>query len=120
MTVQDFDPQAAPVEITDQAAAHFRKQLAADSGDAKGVRLSIKESGCTGYMYVLDLVAQPEPGDQVISLADGVEVYLDPASLPVISGTKIDFITEGVNRQLAFINPNARDYCGCGESFNIG
>lgn len=120
MSVESFDPQAVAVEITDKAAAHFKKQLQADTGGATGVRLSVKQSGCTGYMYVLDLVPAAKSGDEVIHLADGVEVYLDPASLPVIRGTTIDYVTEGVNRQLAFINPNARDYCGCGESFNIG
>jgi iron-sulfur cluster assembly accessory protein len=44
---------------------------------------------------------------------------IDRGSLNVVNGTLIDMVTEGVNRQLRFLNPNAKDHCGCGESFSI-
>lgn len=121
MSVESFDPTAgALVEVTPEALSHFKKQLAANTAGAQAVRLSVKESGCTGFMYVLDLVAEPAQGDEILPLEGNVSLYVDRQSIPVVRGTKIDFVTEGVNRQLAFLNPNARDYCGCGESFNIG
>ena len=119
MSVERFDPsEQLLVEVTPAACEHFRRQLAASS-DARGVRLSVKESGCTGFMYVLDLAAEAGSDDVHLPLADDLELWLDPASVAVIRGTRIDFVTEGVNRQLAFLNPNAKDYCGCGESFSI-
>jgi len=54
--VQHADPQA-PVVVTESAVRHFRQQIQA--AKAAGLRLSIKESGCTGYMYVMDLVETP-------------------------------------------------------------
>lgn len=120
MSVEQFNPeQAALVEVTPAAAKHFSQQLAADA-NAQAVRLSVKESGCTGFMYVLDLVADSSAGDREISLPEGVTLYIAEASEQVVRGTKIDYVTEGVNRQLSFLNPNAKDYCGCGESFNVG
>lgn len=118
VTVEAFDPTRETVSVTPAAVAHFKRQLTAQT-DAKAVRLSIKQSGCTGFMYVVDLVAASKSDDLHLPLADGVELLIDPASLPVVSGTQIDYVLEGVNRQLTFLNPNAKDYCGCGESFSV-
>ena len=37
----------------------------------------------------------------------------------MLRGTTVDFVREGLNSLLRFGNPNAKDYCGCGESFSI-
>jgi len=122
MSVESFDPATVAtgetVTVTDAAVEHFRRQLAADS-KARAVHLSVKESGCTGFMYVVDLVADSAPDDLRMPLADDVELLIARDSLPIVKGTRIDFVREGVNRQLRFINPNAKDHCGCGESFNV-
>ncbi|MEX2470491.1 MAG: iron-sulfur cluster assembly accessory protein [Pseudohongiellaceae bacterium] len=120
MSVESFDPTKIDLSISDEAAEHFRRQLQKDP-DAQTVRLSVRESGCTGYMYVVDMVG----GDNInerdlkVPVGHGLELRVDPDSLGIINGTKIDLVTEGVNRQLRFLNPNALDHCGCGESFNI-
>jgi iron-sulfur cluster assembly accessory protein len=121
MSVKSFDPQAiseTPVSVTPSAIAHFRRQLQKDQS-ARAVRLSVKESGCTGFMYVIDLVPELNQNDLRQTLEDGVELLIDRGSLNVVNGTLIDMVTEGVNRQLRFLNPNAKDHCGCGESFSI-
>ncbi len=118
MTVGSFDPNTGAVKVTPAAVEHFRSQLRKDT-DAQAVRLSVKESGCTGFMYVIDLVPSATAEDVSQKLDDGVELLIDRASLAVVRGTEIDLVQEGVNRQLRFLNPNARDYCGCGESFSI-
>lgn len=118
MSVETFNPQQESVSVTASAAAHFKRQLSS-SKDAKAVRLSVKQSGCTGWMYVVDLVQEGKAEDVHVALADGVELLIDSASLPVVSGTEIDYVTEGVNRQLKFNNPRVKDYCGCGESFSV-
>jgi iron-sulfur cluster assembly accessory protein len=47
----------------------------------------------------------------------GVRIAVDPASLPRVQGTTVDLVREGLARRLRFDNPNARQSCGCGESF---
>ncbi|HWV16913.1 MAG TPA: iron-sulfur cluster assembly accessory protein [Cellvibrio sp.] len=118
MSVASFDPLQQSVSVTPAAAAHFRRQVNT-SADAKAIRLSVKQSGCTGWMYVVDLVPEGRAEDLHLALGEGVELLVDPASLPVVSGTEIDYVTEGVNRQLKFNNPRVKDYCGCGESFSV-
>ena len=116
MEVQHIDPQA-PLLVTDAAVRHFRQQIGV--AHAAGIRLYVKESGCTGYMYVVDLVEQAGDGDLVMQLADDVRLFVDRASLPILRGTTVDFVREGLNSVLRFGNPNAQDHCGCGESFSI-
>lgn len=122
MSVESFDPVQSTVEgavnVTAAAVEHFRSQLR-KSADAQAVRLSVKQSGCTGFMYVVDLVATGKPDDLQLQLEGDVPLLVDRGSVAVVNGTKIDYVTEGVNRQLRFLNPNAKDHCGCGESFNV-
>ena len=51
--------------------------------------------------------------------AEGIRVYVDQLSVPYLTGTEIDYVTEGLNSSLKFRNPNATGECGCGESFKV-
>jgi iron-sulfur cluster assembly accessory protein len=122
MSVESFDPQTLAadgraVSVTPAALAHFRRQLATQQG--KAVRLSVKKSGCTGFMYVIDLVEEGSADDLRYRFEDDVELLIARDSLPVLNGTQIDLVKEGINRQIRFINPNVKDQCGCGESFSV-
>lgn len=117
MSVETFSLEQS-VSVTEAAQEHFRRQL--QSGDASGVRLSVKESGCTGFKYVVDLVESGQDGDLSLELDNGVKFFIDREALKIVNGTRIDYQREGLNQSLTFHNPNVTDECGCGESFNIG
>jgi iron-sulfur cluster assembly accessory protein len=117
MSVEIVDPQPA-VSVTDAARRHFHDQC--QQAGNRAVFLSLKESGCTGYMYVLDMVDE-QPADSVsVKLDDDVNLYIGAKAVRFLQGTVIDYVRKGVNSELQFQNPNAGDYCGCGESFSIG
>ena len=116
MVVQTFSHNEA-IRVTPEAARHFQKQLR-KSGCA-AIRLSLKESGCTGYKYVIDEVAQAHAGDLSIKLENDVLVYIDPDNLPALQGTVVDYVQQGLNYNLVLDNPNVADSCGCGESFSF-
>ena len=117
MTVETFDIKAETVTVTPAAAEHFRSSLARRG--LAGVRISVQESGCTGFKYVLDEVEKGGEGDILIELDNGVNLYMEPAALSFLRGTEIDFTQEGINRTLKFNNPNVTAECGCGESFSV-
>jgi iron-sulfur cluster assembly accessory protein len=119
MTVQVVDPRAPELKASARAIAHLKRQLA--SSGAAALRLGVKESGCSGYMYELDFVeaAESHAADARQQLADGVEVYVAIDQLPLVRGTEIDYVVNGLNATLKFRNPNAEAECGCGESFAI-
>ena len=58
-------------------------------------------------------------GDLEVHLENGLDVFIDPGSLPVLNGTRVDFEKEGINRVIKFNNPNVTAACGCGESFAV-
>ena len=117
MTVASFDPNEQTVTMTDAALRHFERALAANQG--KIVRLSTKESGCTGYAYVLDLVDAAEAGDVVLQPGDEVTLAVAAPAMALLHGTEIDYVNEGVNSVIKFNNPNVVAECGCGESFSV-
>jgi len=117
MSVQTFD-SSAPLRVTQAAAEHFRRRL--DGVGKRGVRISVKESGCTGFMYVMEEVDDCQSSDAALDLDNGVTVYLDAQAVDFMLGTEIDYAREGINRTLRFRNPNVVAECGCGESFSVG
>ena len=118
MTVELFDVKRELVTVTPAAAEHFRAPLA--SKGYAGVRISVRESGCTGFKYVMDEVQSGgSEGDVAVDLSNGVTLFLEPAALQFLRGTQIDYTREGVNRSLKFNNPNVTAECGCGESFSV-
>lgn len=117
MSVVTFDPNAPVISVTDKAARHFISKLQSQGG--KLVRLSIKNSGCTGFAYVLDTVESAEPGDHLVQVSPELQVAVSPEAVPVIRGTEIDMAIEGVNRVIKYHNPNVVAECGCGESFSV-
>ena len=68
--------------------------------------------------YKLEFVDQTEAEDLVFE-SHGVKVVIDPKSLAYLDGTELDFVNEGLNEGFKFNNPNVKDQCGCGESFNV-
>ena len=106
-----------PVSMTALAAKHFTAQLAAHPG-AVGVRVSVAPAGCSGFRYRLDPAETIREGDSVFESA-GVRIVVGAASLPYLQGTTLDMVEEGLARRLRFENPNARQSCGCGESFSV-
>ncbi|MFZ5724185.1 MAG: HesB/IscA family protein [Pseudomonadota bacterium] len=117
MTVDTYIPGRETISMTDAAIAQTRTQLVREQ--ALGLRLAIKPSGCSGYMYVLDLVRVENPADRKFVFGGDVPVYVDSQSLPIVNGTEIDYVKEGLNSLYKFHNPNVTGECGCGESFTI-
>jgi iron-sulfur cluster assembly protein len=105
------------ITLTD-AAADRVKSFLEKRGKGVGLRLGVRTSGCSGMAYVLEFVDEPDEGDLVFE-DHGVKVIVDPKSMVYIDGTELDFAREGLNEGFKFNNPNVKDECGCGESFNV-
>jgi iron-sulfur cluster assembly accessory protein len=120
MSVQTFEVRGGTVpaiSVTEQALSHLRKQL--EPKGLGGVRIHLEKAGCTGYKYVIDEVAAPAADDAVLALAGGLSLCVPVGDLPMLNGMELDYVQEGVNRRLVINNPNAKDACGCGESFSF-
>ena len=107
----------SPVRVTPYAARHLAAQLAKYAG-AVAVRLAVERSGCSGLGYRVDPDDTIRDDDAVFE-SHGVRIAVDAASLPYLQGTTLDLVQEGLARRLRFDNPNAREGCGCGNSFMV-
>ncbi|HEC07536.1 MAG TPA: iron-sulfur cluster assembly accessory protein [Thiolapillus brandeum] len=106
------------IQLTENAAQHIRKMLATQD-DAIGLRLGTKKSGCTGFAYVVDYADGVNEHDRVFENR-GVKLVVDEESLPLLDGLELDFTSNNLlNQGFEFHNPNVKDTCGCGESFNV-
>ena len=105
------------VTLTEKAAGHVQSYLAR-RGKGVGLRLGVRTSGCSGMAYKLEY-ADTVNADDLEFESHGIKVIVDQKSLPYIDGTELDFAREGLNEGFKFRNPNVKDECGCGESFNV-
>ncbi len=105
------------VTLTPAAADHVSAFLA-KRGKGLGLRLGVRTTGCSGLAYKLEYADDARPEDVTFE-SNGVTLVIDPKSLPYIDGTELDYAKEGLNEGFKFRNPNVKDECGCGESFNV-
>ncbi|MGK2960018.1 MAG: Fe-S cluster assembly scaffold SufA [Candidatus Malihini olakiniferum] len=105
------------LKLTTRAAQQILRLIQSDE-TVKGLRLSVKQSGCAGFVYVLDLVSVPDSGDLVFE-REGAHLYVPLKAMPFIDGTELDYVREGLNQIFKFNNPKAQHACGCGESFGV-
>jgi iron-sulfur cluster assembly protein len=105
------------ISVTPKAAAQIRKALD-KRGSGVGLRVAVKTSGCSGYAYALEFADEPGADDLRFE-SEGVQLLVEARSLPMIDGTQLDWVREGLNEGFKFNNPNASATCGCGESFAV-
>jgi iron-sulfur cluster assembly protein len=106
------------ITLTEPAADRVRNFLAG-RGKGLGVRLGVRTSGCSGMAYVLEFVDELDEENDLVFEDRGVKVIVDKKSLLYLDGTELDYGKEGLNEGFQFNNPNVKNECGCGESFNI-
>ncbi|MBT8422679.1 MAG: iron-sulfur cluster assembly protein IscA [Gammaproteobacteria bacterium] len=105
------------ITLTQNAAERVRSYLQKRGGGI-GLRLGIKQTGCSGFAYVVDY-ADDVADDDIVFESGGISVIVDQTSLDLIDGTEVDFVKDGLNEAFKFKNPQAAGECGCGESFNV-
>ena len=106
------------VNLTDKAIAQVKSIFDQEKkGEDLGLRLGVVGGGCSGLSYKIDFDTKKEK-DNVLEF-DGVKVFIDLKSSIYLKGVTLDF-KDGLNgKGFVFINPNAANTCGCGESFSV-
>ena len=111
------------LNITEQAKRHLIDNMPKEPNSQSiiGVRVGIKGGGCSGLSYKMDYMTKDDinENDTYIKLADNFNAYLDSKCVFYLSGVTLDY-DDGLNgKGFVFINPNATNTCGCGESFSL-
>jgi len=105
------------VTLTAAAAKHV-KNFIAKRGKGVGLRIGVRTSGCSGMAYKLEF-ADELVEDDLQFVSHDVTLLVDAKSLPYIEGMELDYTREGLNEGFKFNNPNVKNECGCGESFQV-
>ena len=105
------------ITLTESAARRITAHIT-ERGEGIGLRLGVKRTGCSGFAYVVD-VADHISRDDVILENRGIKIVVNSEHVPLLEGTEIDFVRQGLNDSFRFRNPNASGECGCGESFSV-
>ena len=104
------------IKLTHSATERVRNFLSQDGG--LGLRLGVRKTGCSGWAYTVQIAEAIEEGDIVFE-DNGVKVVVSGDSIGILDGSEVDFVSEGLNKEFRFKNPNVSEECGCGESFTV-
>jgi len=105
------------LNLSDSAMSHF-KEMISSRGKGLGIKIGVKKAGCSGYEYTFDFVDEVLE-DYICFDKSDVNIYVDSQSINFLKGSLIDYVDEGLNKGIKFVNPNAKAVCGCGESFTV-
>ncbi|KAF9939702.1 [4Fe-4S] proteins maturation [Mortierella alpina] len=107
------------VDITDKAVKQLKHIASRDKNPLQALRITVDSGGCHGYQYLMDLTDEVNEDDVVFD-KDGARVIIDTITLPMVSGSRIDFIEELIGSAFKVLaNPHAAHSCGCDTSFEI-
>lgn len=106
----------AVVSLTPSAAEQVKTMLANEKdGAGKFLRVYVEKGGCSGMQY--GMVFDEKRDGDVADEFYGMGVLTDPVSAQVLRGCVIDFKDELTGGGFKISNPNAKQSCGCGKSF---
>lgn len=105
------------VTLSENAINAVSRFIATSTGPVAGLRILITGGGCSGFQYGLRLEGNQAIDDTVVDY-NSFKVLVDPMSMPLLQGVKIDFVNSLDGTGFKFDNPNARARCACGQSFS--
>jgi iron-sulfur cluster assembly accessory protein len=103
------------ITITASAAAEIKSIVAQPENAGKILRVYVEQGGCSGMQY--SMTFDEKRPDDLFSEMHGVGVVVDPFSAKFLKGAQVDFDDSLTGGGFKISNPNARQSCGCGKSF---
>jgi len=106
-----------PVRLTEAAIRQVKEVIKAQGFEGYFFSIRVVPAGCSGLGYDLNLVKESKANDHVWE-QEGVRITTDALSSKYLLGTEVDFVSGVTGSGFKFINPNAKQSCGCGTSFS--
>ncbi len=107
-----------PLMTLSDAAANRLSTLYGGAQKGMLLRIDVSTKGCSGMSYRMEWVAEPGPGDEVVT-DHGLTVLVDRKASLFLIGTTMDYQVQDLSAGFTFVNPNEKGRCGCGESFHV-
>jgi len=107
----------ALVTVTEAAAAQIKRLLDSEGkAQSHALRMKVVGGGCSGLQYQLAFDANVKEDDSDIECR-GVRLRVDERSALYLVGTELDYVDSLMESGFKINNPNAKNTCGCGQSF---
>jgi iron-sulfur cluster assembly accessory protein len=106
------------VSFTEKAVEMVLAAIEQEGLAGHGIRVGVAGGGCSGFQYTMDFEKEVKDGDLVLHQSSGLKLYVDPMSAMYLQGVTVDYIQGLQGAGFKFINPNAKNTCGCGSSFS--
>jgi len=103
------------VTLTESAAQHIAEIIGQSNPEGKGLRIYIETGGCSGMSYAMEISAR-KPNDEEFTY-HGVKLFVEDRGLVYLAGSVIDYRDGLTGAGFRITNPNAKQTCGCGKSF---
>ena len=110
--------RAKVMSLTEAAASRVKEIMGKADTPAVGLRVGVRNGGCAGMSYTMELAERVEALDEVIE-DKGVKVLIDPKAVLFLLGAQMDYKSDRLGSSFSFHNPNETSACGCGESVAI-
>lgn len=108
------------INVTESAAQKAITLIDNSESDSEtdlGLRMQVIGGGCSGFQYNLEL-GEAKGTDRVFEF-HGLKVFIDPRSSLYLAGSVLDYNDGLMESGFKITNPNAKNTCGCGESFSV-
>jgi iron-sulfur cluster insertion protein len=106
------------ITITDQAKVKILDLILEENKPGLFLRAFIQGGGCSGFNYGMTFDEEKNEDDFEVPVGD-FKVIVDAMSMQYIQGATIDYQEKLMSKEFVFINPNAKQTCGCGSSFTV-
>jgi iron-sulfur cluster assembly accessory protein len=103
------------VTLTERAAEHIAEIIGQPNAEDKGLRIYIETGGCSGMSYAME-IGPRKPCDEEFA-SHGVKLFVEDRGLVYLAGSVIDYKDGLTGAGFRITNPNAKQTCGCGISF---
>jgi iron-sulfur cluster assembly accessory protein len=108
----------AAVTFTAKAVEMVLAAIEQEGLTGAGIRVGVAGGGCSGFQYTMDFEKEQRDGDVVVEQGGGLKLYVDPMSAMYLQGVTVDYVQGLQGAGFKFVNPNAKNTCGCGSSFS--
>ena len=106
-----------PIMLTPSAVKRYQEMMAQKNQSGFALRIRVVSGGCSGMQYEMGFEKDPIAEDLVLE-SNGQKIFIDPRSVPFVKGMKIDYVKTLTGGGFKIHNPQAKQSCGCGESFS--
>lgn len=104
------------IELTPEAIKEIKRMQASRQQLNSYLRLAVKQGGCSGLYYDMDLDETRQNDEQIYQIED-ISLLIDEQSLGYFKKLRLDYADDLMGGGFRFHNPNAQTTCRCGLSF---